>query len=74
MGCLMQEAFSGHLLSRIEDLRNTEPIPKPILQVGNTSVPHTSSELVSSWLLWASKHSGHCKCRPSLQGADELPD
>ena len=33
VGCLMQEAFSGRLLMQTEDLRNTEQIPKAILQV-----------------------------------------
>ena len=38
VGCLMQEAFSGRQLSRTEDLRDTDPIPKPILQV---HIPHS---------------------------------
>ena len=33
VGCLMQEAFSGRLLTQTEDLRNTEQIPKAVLQV-----------------------------------------
>ncbi len=33
VGCLMQEAFSAKILSRTEDLRSTEPIPQPLLQV-----------------------------------------
>ncbi|KAK9810296.1 hypothetical protein WJX72_008245 [[Myrmecia] bisecta] len=32
LGCLMQEAFSGQQLARTEDLRNTDRIPKPLLQ------------------------------------------
>lgn len=34
MGCLMQEAFSAKELMRTEDLRNTDTIPPPLLQVG----------------------------------------
>ena len=33
VGCLMQEAFSGRQLTQTEDLRNTEQIPRAILQV-----------------------------------------
>ncbi|GAB4824254.1 hypothetical protein N2152v2_011300 [Parachlorella kessleri] len=32
LGCLMQELYSGSPLARMEDLRNTEPIPKDLLQ------------------------------------------
>lgn len=35
LGCLMQEAFSGSNLSRTEDLRNLNNIPKPIAEVRN---------------------------------------
>ena len=38
LGCLMQEAFGGQELQRTEDLRNTESIPKPALQVQSFSV------------------------------------
>jgi SCY1-like protein 1 len=32
LGCLMQELYSGAPLARMEDLRNTDPIPKDVLQ------------------------------------------
>ena len=32
LGCLMQELYSGQPLARMEDLRNTEPVPKELLQ------------------------------------------
>lgn len=38
MGCLMQEAFSAKELMRTEDLRNTDTIPPPLLQVGLPAV------------------------------------
>ena len=42
LGCLMQELYSGHPLARMEDLRNTEPVPKELLQyyqVGDAWTP-----------------------------------
>lgn len=32
LGCLMQEAFNGAEMASMEELRNTAPIPKPVLQ------------------------------------------
>ncbi|KAL3157198.1 hypothetical protein ABBQ38_001437 [Trebouxia sp. C0009 RCD-2024] len=32
LGCLMQEAFNGQEMGSMEELRNTGPIPKPVLQ------------------------------------------
>lgn len=32
LGCLMQEAFNGQEMGSMEELRNTAPIPKPVLQ------------------------------------------
>ena len=40
LGCLMQEAFSGVELSRTEDLRNLDPIPKPVAQVRWGNISH----------------------------------
>lgn len=31
--CVFQEAFNGQEMGSMEELRNTAPIPKPVLQV-----------------------------------------
>ena len=33
LGCLMQEAYAGQMLARIEDLRSISAIPKAVLPV-----------------------------------------
>ncbi len=41
-----QEAFNGQEMGSMEELRNTAPIPKPVLQVRFASTQHTLAAII----------------------------
>ena len=61
-----QEAFNGQEMGSMEELRNTAPIPKPVLQVRFASLQHcpaaiilTGSIMLCTWLACMCKTHMH---------------